>query len=181
MSVEQEPERREQEGDAVDADTAQLVREAQRGDEFAMARLLAVLAPYVGRLCAPIALSDGEDATQEALIAVFRGLRSVRDPQAVYGWVRVIAVREAIRVVRRHGREAPAELADLPAPGDIHATVHVRDVLERLSPEHRAILVLREVEGLDERSAARLLGISLGTAKSRLHRARARFKEAWSA
>lgn len=146
-----------------------------------MATLLDALTPFVGRLCAPIALADGEDATQEALIAVFRGLRSVRDPKALYGWVRVIAVREAVRLARRRGQESPAELADLPASGDAHAAVHVRDVLRRLSPEHRAILVLRELEGLDEREAANLLGISLGTAKSRLHRARARFKEVWSA
>jgi DNA-directed RNA polymerase specialized sigma24 family protein len=63
------------EQETADAGTADLVRAAQRGDEFAMARLLDVLAPYVVRLCGPIALADGDDAAQEALIAVFRGLR----------------------------------------------------------------------------------------------------------
>jgi DNA-directed RNA polymerase specialized sigma24 family protein len=108
----------------------------------------------------------------------------VREPAALYGWVRVIAVREAVRIAHRRGREWPADLSDLPdlrAPGDAATGVLVRDVLGRMSPEHRAILTLREVEGLDERAAAQAPGISLGTAKSRLHRARAKFKEAWSA
>jgi hypothetical protein len=57
-----------------------LVRAAQRGDGLAMAELLDVLAPAVGRWCAPIALQDAQDAAQEALIAVFRGLSGLRDP-----------------------------------------------------------------------------------------------------
>ncbi|MET8784036.1 sigma factor-like helix-turn-helix DNA-binding protein [Streptomyces sp. NPDC004589] len=44
---------------------------------------------------------------------------------------------------------------------------------------HRAVLVLRELEELDERSAAKVLGIAPGTVKSRLHRARSAFRKAW--
>ena len=50
-----------------------------------MDELLGLLAPYVGRLCAPIALQDGADATQEALVAVFRGIRRLREPAALFG------------------------------------------------------------------------------------------------
>lgn len=56
--------------------TVRLVRAAQRGDTLAMAELLDVLAPYVGRVCAPIALSHGADAAQETLVAVFKSLRT---------------------------------------------------------------------------------------------------------
>lgn len=97
-----------------------LVRAAQRGDALAMNDLLDLLAPYVGRLCGPIALQEGPDAAQEALIAVFRRLGQLREPAALFGWVRAIAVREAVRVARRGqaGRTVIEATADLPASGD---------------------------------------------------------------
>ena len=55
-------------------DNADLVRAAQNGDTLAMNELLDRLTPYVGRICGPIALSNGDDATQEALVALFRAL-----------------------------------------------------------------------------------------------------------
>jgi RNA polymerase sigma-70 factor (ECF subfamily) len=162
-----------------DGELVALVRAAQEGDTRAMNALLGRLAPYVGRLCGPIALDDGPDAAQEALVVVFRQLGRLRDPEALYGWVRVIAVREAVRVARRGPHPATAELDSVPAPGDPQLAADVADVLRRLTPEHRAILTLRDLEGLDERTAAGLLAIEVGTVKSRLHRARQSFRKAW--
>lgn len=159
---------------------ADLLRRAQRGDGVAMNDLLDLLTPYVTRLCGPIALQDGADAAQEALIAVFRGLRGVRDPQALYGWVRTTTVREAVRVARGAHPAVVADLHDLPAPGSPELAADIKDVLDRLTPEHRAILVLREIEGVDEKTAAEMLSISAGTAKSRLSRARNSFRKAWT-
>jgi RNA polymerase sigma-70 factor (ECF subfamily) len=161
------------------ADTSALVLAAQRGDSRAMNELLDVLSPYVGRLCGPIALQDGADATQETLIAVFRDLRSLRDPLALHGWVRMIAVREAVRVARRARRQVADELPDVPRPDDPQLASDIRDVLVRLSPHHRAVLVLRDIEGLDEKSVSALLDVEVGTVKSRLHRARRSFRKAW--
>jgi len=160
-------------------DVESLVRAAQGGDTLAMNELLDQLAPYVGRICGPIALSNGPDAAQETLVAVFKGLRSLKTPAALFGWARAIAVREAVRVARQEQRQVPHDLADLPAPDDPQLKVHVQDVLKRLSPEHRAVLVLRDLEGMDELAAAALLEVPAGTAKSRLHRARASFRKAW--
>ncbi|WAZ19118.1 RNA polymerase sigma factor [Streptomyces cinnabarinus] len=160
--------------------TVRLVRAAQRGDTLAMAELLDLLTPYVGRICAPIALSQGADAAQDALVAVFKSLRTLKNPAALHGWVRAIAVREAIRTAHRAARIVPADLSALPARGDPQLSADIRDVLDRLSPEHRAVLVLRDVEGLDERTAAALLGVRTGTVKSRLHRARDTFRKAWT-
>ncbi|MFD8984292.1 RNA polymerase sigma factor [Streptomyces sp. NPDC059564] len=158
-----------------------LARAARAGSTLALHELLDHLTPYVARICEPIALADGPDATQEALVAVFTSLRSLKDPQALYGWVRAIAVREAVRTARRAARARPAELADVPERGDPQLAADIADVLARLSPDHRAVLVLRDVEGLDEESAAALLSIPPGTAKSRLSRARSSFPKAWSA
>lgn len=161
-------------------DDARLVRAAQSGDTVAMNALLDRLTPYVGRICAPIALSDGDDATQEALIAIFRALRGLREPAALFAWARRIAVHEAIRVARRGSRADPAELTGVPAPGDPQLAADIRDVLTRLSPEHRAVLTLRDVEGLGEHAAAEVLAIPAGTVKSRLYRARDSFRKAWT-
>jgi RNA polymerase sigma factor (sigma-70 family) len=56
----------------------------------------------------------------------------------------------------------------------------IRDVLARLTPEHRAVLVLRDLEGLDEQAAGALLDVPVGTVRSRLFRARRSFRKAWS-
>jgi RNA polymerase sigma factor (sigma-70 family) len=163
-------------------DVAELVRSAQRGDALAMSRLLDALAPYVGRVCGAIALEAGEDAAQETLIAVFRRLRSLKEPDALWGWVRTIAVREAVRVARPPAPTGSVSAADVPLPGraDPEMEGDVRRVLERLSPDQRAILVLRDLHGLDEAEAARILGVARGTVKSRLHRARALFRREWT-
>jgi RNA polymerase sigma-70 factor (ECF subfamily) len=160
-------------------DPERLVRAAQGGDTLAMNDLLDQLTPYVGRICGPIALSNGPDATQEALVAVFKSLRTLKEPGALFVWVRAIAVREAIRIARQDQRQVPADLTELPAANDAQVVIDVRDTLARLAPEHRALLVLRDLEGLDEQEAAALLEVPAGTAKSRLHRARASFRKAW--
>lgn len=163
----------------TDTDT-RLVRRAQAGDTLAMAELLDRLGPYVARVCGPIALSSAADAAQDALTAVFRGLRGLSEPAALYGWARSIAVHEAVHTARRDARGVPADLTELPAAGDPQLAADIQDVLRRLSPEHRAILVLRDIEGLSEQEAARLLDVPTGTVKSRLARARATFRKAWS-
>jgi RNA polymerase sigma-70 factor (ECF subfamily) len=164
---------------AATAGLPDLVRAAQGGDSMAMAGLLEVLAPYVARLCGPIALDDGADAAQEALITIFTQLGQLREPAALFGWARVIAVREAVRVARKAHRATPTELPDVPGRGDPQLAADVRDVLRRLAPHHRAILVLRDLEGLDEQTVSEMLAVSTGTAKSRLHRARRRFRQEW--
>ncbi|MFD9457202.1 RNA polymerase sigma factor [Streptomyces sp. NPDC059985] len=166
-------------GDAPRPDTAALVRAARRGDRMAVQELLDLLTPYVGRLCGPIALQDGADATQEALIVIFRNIGGLRDPAALFGWVRVIAVREAVRIARAAARTVPDPLDEVPARGDPQLAADVRDVLERLSPDHRAVLVLRDLEGLDEHSVSALLGVPEPTVRTRLFRARRNFRKAW--
>jgi RNA polymerase sigma factor (sigma-70 family) len=120
---------------------------------------------------------------QETFISVLRNLRTLREPAALYGWVRRIAVREAIRVARS-GREDPIDPATLVgfssvAPIDMATVIDVRTTLAGLAPEQRAILVLRDVDGLSEAEAAQILGVAPGTVKSRLHRARSAFVRRW--
>jgi RNA polymerase sigma factor (sigma-70 family) len=155
-----------------------LVRAAQRGDPMALGELMELLLPYVGRICGPIALQDGADAAQEAMIKILRGIGELRDPAALFGWARVIAVREAVTIARR-ARAQAGDLADLSAAGDPQLGVDIADTLARLSPEHRAVLVVRDLEGLDEMEASRILAVQPGTVRSRLFRARVSFRKAW--
>jgi len=157
---------------------AGLVQRAQRADTMACGDLLELLTPFVRRWCGPIALEEGADATQETLVVVLRTLHQLREPAGLFGWVRTIAVREAIRVAKQ--RPQPAELTELPAPGDPQLLVDVHDVLARLSPEHRAVLMLRDLEGVAEQRVADLLAVPVGTVKSRLSRARRSFRKEWT-
>ncbi|EST36105.1 RNA polymerase sigma factor [Streptomyces roseochromogenus] len=160
---------------------ARLVEGAQCGDALAMDELLGVLAPYVGRICGPVALQDGADAAQETLIAVFRSIRQLKEPAALFGWVRAIAVREALKFARRRRRQPTVSMEgeEVPASGEIHLASDIADALHRLTPEHRAVLMLRHAEGLSEQEVSELLEIPVGTVRSRLFRARRSFRSAW--
>lgn len=158
----------------------EIVAAAQRGDALALDRLLDELAPYVRRLSARIAPAAVDDATQEALLAVFRGLPALRAPEAIMTWVRSVTVRTAIRLARQHDREVAADgTLQGRAAVTLEGLVDVYDALARLPASQRAVLILRTQEGLSEQEIATTLGIPAGTVKSRLHRARVKFRKEW--
>lgn len=168
----------------LDVEERELVLAAQRGDVLAMSLLLDRLAPWVARICGGIALEQADDAAQEALVQVFRDLRTLREPAALRGWARRITVREAVRHAQR-ARSGAAHASD-EAIEDIGSELRdpalapdLRAVLALLAPEQRAILVLRDLEGLSEEEAAEQLGVAKGTVKSRLSRAREAFAKRW--
>ncbi|MFC4117070.1 RNA polymerase sigma factor [Nonomuraea zeae] len=158
----------------------EIVAAAQQGDALALDRLIDELAPYVRRLCARIAPAAADDAAQEALLEIFRGLPSLRAPEAIITWVRSVTVRTATRLAHRHDVEIATEetLAGHPTASP-EGLVDIDDALARLPLSQRVVLILRTREGLSEQEIATTLGIPAGTVKSRLHRARAAFREVW--
>ena len=161
--------------------TLDQIQAAQSGDALAMGDLIDALLPWVGRLCASIALDAGPDATQDTLIQVMRDLKGLRDPAALRTWVRRIATREAIRHATRRRSDPGSPNADL-APGrslDPSLRSDVARVLAELPTDQRIILILRDLEGLSEAEAATELNVAQGTIKSRLHRARDAFRKRW--
>src|SRR5439155_8980703 len=119
-----------------------------------------------------------EDALQDALVIAWRDLSGLRDPDRFDAWLHRLVVRaclaEATRERRRYSslRALPT---DVPASNDDFLSVADRDQLERgfrrLSPQHRVLLVLRHFEGREPVEIAEILGIPVGTARSRLHHA----------
>jgi RNA polymerase sigma-70 factor (ECF subfamily) len=166
------------EGAASGDPAAALLARAQAGDRQALNDLLAHITPYVSRICAPIAKRHNPDAVQEALLAIYRGMHGLRDPAAFYGWVRTVAAREAVRAVRRLAACPAAPLTDVGQEAHALDAVHIDDILRRLSDPHQQVLTLR-VLGLNEDEMARTLALPVGTVRSRLHRARHRFRQQW--
>jgi RNA polymerase sigma factor (sigma-70 family) len=157
------------------------IQAAQQGDLIAMGALIDTLMPWVGRLCASIALDAGPDAAQETLIQVMRDLKGLREPSSFRSWVRRIATREAIRHATRQRREPPIEHVERTQGMALDPGLRrdVARVLAELPADQRVILVLRDLEGLSEAEAAAELNVARGTIKSRLHRAREAFRKRW--
>lgn len=120
-----------------------------------------------------------EDLVQAALAKSFRHWARVRN-DAPEAYVRQVMVRENISWWRRRRVvEAPvAEMPELAAPGvDVDRRMSLDAALRLLSPQQRAVLVLRYYDDLTERQAADALGCSVGTVKTQAHRALKRLRE----
>ncbi|MCH0561806.1 MULTISPECIES: RNA polymerase sigma factor [unclassified Streptomyces] len=141
--------------------------------------LLRHIAPFVGRLCLRIARGHSSDAAQEAMLAIYQGLRGLREPTAFYGWVKAVTIREAVRTTKRVGPGPSDGLPEVAQDANPLITVHISDVMNRLPAHHREILTLRAVYGMDEQEMAATLCVPVGTVRSRLHRARRSFQDAW--
>jgi RNA polymerase sigma-70 factor (ECF subfamily) len=158
---------------------SELVERAARGDAEAFTRLAAA---SVARLdaAARLILRDPEwakDAVQETFARAWRDIPRLRDPDRFEAWLhRLLAnvCRDLLRRQRRRPIEVELPDVDGPATGDAFAIGLDRDQLERalrrLTPEHRALIVLRFYLDMPLADAAAQLGIPEGTAKSRLHR-----------
>lgn len=159
-----------------------LVIAAMDGDEAAFEALVTARLPRTYRMALAILGSepDARDAVQEAWIAAWRQLRSLLEPSRFNSWLDQIIVNACRTTLRKRGRVreiALIEEIDVAAPHPGPEAVTERDALDRafsrLSVEQRAILVLHHLEQRPLASIADALGIPLGTAKSRLHTARA--------
>ena len=157
-----------------------LVERAMAGDHDAFSELARA---SIGRLYATARLilrDDGraEDATQEALVAAWRDLSALRDPDRFDAWLRRLLIRACYKETRR-GRHRWTIEVDVEGheTADADATLDIadRDQLERgfrrLDADQRMVLVLHYYLGLSLDEAAEALGIPPGTVRSRLSRA----------
>ena len=154
-----------------------LVVQAQRGDEEAFASLAVAVGHRLHAIAHRILrdLDLAEDATQQALLSIWRDLPQLRDPARFEAWSYRLLVRACYAEARRSRRWTPGlRLVDVDEPmSDATASVADRDQLERafrrLSVDHRAVVVLHHYLDLPLPEVADALGIAPGTARSRLH------------
>jgi RNA polymerase sigma-70 factor, ECF subfamily len=157
----------------------ELVIRVQHGDEEAFASLAVAAGDRLHAVAHRI-LRDAdlaEDATQQALLSIWRDIRQLRDPARFDAWSYRLLVRACYAEGRRTRKWSPNLRllpADGPGPDGLDSVVD-RDQLERgfrrLSIDHRAVVVLHHYLDLSLEEVAETLGVPPGTVRSRLHHA----------
>ena len=170
------------------ANEAQLVTQAQNGDRNAFSELVRLHAQgvlnVIYRMCGDVQLA--EDAAQETFIRAWQNLPSYRPQTSLRNWLYRIAVNAGTDMLRKEKRIVPDAIEDLHLsdgqPGleslllQQERTVSVQKAILSLPDASRAVLVLREYEGLSYQEISSTLDIPLGTVMSRLSYARSLLK-----
>lgn len=177
-------------------DYAELITAAGAGDKAALERLLMTAQDVAYRFSRSVCggPADAEDVMQDALMKTFRYVRRIRDPHAFRTWL-YRTVRNACLMKRRRKAGEPARVlsiddvlpgaeervgAVVPAAGRSPEALAANAALRRrlgrallaLPPNYRAIVFLRDMEGLSTKDVAGVLNIGESSVKMRLHRAR---------
>ncbi|MFZ0660553.1 MAG: sigma-70 family RNA polymerase sigma factor [Candidatus Binataceae bacterium] len=176
-----------------DGDEAELIERARKGDKEAFG----VLVERYQRRVANVALSvvhnqdDAIELAQETFVRAYENLSKFESRSSFSTWLYRIAANLAIDFWRREGRhvvlrgeDAENEIRRLPSnTGDSFKTASRKELsarltaaLEELTPEHRTVILLREVEGLSYDEISEALNCPRGTVMSRLHYARNRLR-----
>lgn len=186
----------------IDAsDETALVERLRAGDERAYEELVRT---YAGRLLAGVRRylprdEDAADAVQEAFLSAFKSIDRFQGGSRLYTWLYRIAINAALMQIRRKGSRpeesvedllprylddghradpgGPWNLPDGAEPDRAETLAVVRQAISRLPENYRAVLLLRDIEGMDTAETARLLATTPGAIKVRLHRARQALRE----
>jgi RNA polymerase sigma-70 factor (ECF subfamily) len=183
---------------AVNFEDSTLVQQAQGGDAGAFARLVAKYQDRVYNVCLRISghHEDARDLTQETFLKAFAGMGSFKGRSSFYTWLFRVAMNVSISQQRKARRAVTVGLDDVdplvvagqarniarstgnptPRPEDRLSRRETHELVERalltLDEHHRAVVVLRDIEGCNYEQIAEILQVAIGTVKSRLHRAR---------
>ena len=177
----------------------QLIRRAQQGDNGAFEELLLLHQKKVYNLCLRMSANpdDALDLSQEAFLRVWRSLGQYQFEASFSTWLFRLTSNICIDFLRRKKRRQETSLTESYDDSDEGAELAVPDAqpgpeqqamtnetkielaraMEQLSPEHREILQLRVIEDLQYEQIADILGVRVGTVKSRLARARLSFRK----
>ena len=162
-----------------------LAARAADGDQHALHELLAEIQPRVRRICGRMRLypEDAEEAAQDALLLVATRIHTFAGRSRFTTWLHAVAsnsARSTYRSLKRRSAELPTD--ELPPAADPRTTSVIAgsrldflEALEVLGLDHPALvepLVLRDIQELEYSDIADLLGIPVGTVKSRIHSAR---------
>ena len=177
------------------AEIEEAVELLHRGDDSSIERALALLQNTVFsfsmRVCGH--REDAEDTMQEVLLKSIPQLPKFDSPKALVVWLYKVAKNRCL-MSRRRSKFAPAhelsleelmpdrdELEQLTSDGRVNPEAftirseqasRLREAVQKLSPQYRIVLVLRDMEGLTDEEVAEITGVRAGTVRVRLHRAR---------
>lgn len=156
------------------------VLRAQSGDKEALDALFKLLQEPLYRYILSLVREPAmaEDILQEVFLRIYRKLRWLREPEAFRSWAYRIATREAFRNLKRE-RRVPEQVTDDETLKTISATppreefapeliASLPQMVEKLSPASRAVIVLYYLHEMSLDETAAVLGIPVGTVKSRL-------------
>ena len=174
------------------------VEQCQEGDAQAFRQLVE---KYEGRIynlaCSIVGDRDAaQDAAQETFIRAYQAISRFRGQSTFYTWLYRIGVNVCLNAAQKEKRRVDtASLDDVIESKSISSDVifskkapdsdieriqlreHIQKVLQELTPDHRAVIVLKDLEDQSQEEIAEALGCSIGTVKSRLSRARAHLRD----
>lgn len=182
----------------LQAEENSMIQRAARGDERAFEKLVEAYQKQVYNLALKIVKNreDALDLSQEAFLKAWRGLPGFRQEAKFSSWLYRLTYNVCLDFLRKSARENVISLtvenegeevvqADLPdsAPGpekqaeDKETAETLRREVEKLPEEQKRCLLLRAVNGLEYSEIAEIMGVSVGTVKSRISRGRASLAE----
>lgn len=163
-----------------------ILKGCKRGKPKSQEELYSRFASAMYGICMQYASSeeDAQDIMQEGFIKVFNKLDQVKNPAAFPGWIRRVMINTALEKYRSQMflqrvdevREKVQEVAD-DGIFDILTSQELVELIQTLSPKYRMVFNLYAIEGYSHQEISKELGISTGTSKSNLSRARAILQE----
>ena len=161
----------------------ELTRRSQAGDTEAFGELVTKYRTKIFTIVCCIVGNENDawDIAQEGFLKAWRSIHRFEGRSSFYTWLYSITVNLTLDSLRRKGRREEVKLSDtipsfLPGPGVDYECAEIREqvdaALARLSPEHRAVVLLKELEDLQYDEIAEVLNLSIGTVMSRLFYAR---------
>ena len=180
----------------MSSDDLRLIKQCRDGNPAAFGELVS---RYQDRLFNTVLrlvnnAEDARDVVQESFLHAYQSLHSFKGDSLFFTWLYRIAVNTAISMKRKQkptlriqpgGEDQqaidPLDQAESNRPGhaiemaEEERTVH--EALAKLSTEHRAVLVMKDMEGMKYEEMAEILGVPIGTIRSRLHRARLEMRD----
>lgn len=175
------------------SDDSQLIEQTLAGDSAAFGQLVIKYQDrlYHGLVQMLGCAEDARDIVQEALVQAFVKLDSFQGHSAFYTWLYRIAWNRAVSSRRRqrpvasvdaaHDATGAEPVAEGELPADVMSrqedVAAVKAALAQIGETHRAVLVLREIDGMSYEEISQILDLQIGTVRSRLHRARSQLRD----
>lgn len=163
-----------------------IIEGCRKGDQRCQEKLYQLIAPRIYGVCLQYAenTDDARDIMQEGFIRVYRNLEQFSGKGSFTGWVRKIMINTALERYRSqitlYSLDEKSVLADEYLYDDIVDNItadEMMNIIRSLSPKYRIVFNLHAIEGYNHKEIAKMLGITEGTSKSNLSRARAILQE----